>query len=221
MAAQGGHLGGDVGYGGSLAAFLGEAQAAQQAAHFGQPVAFAHKAPQHFVDAQRFRRSGNGAGAPQWYGGVIGRDGRGSGIGVGLRPGFGVFLHGHGHGFHHTRQVVGEHTAPVHEVVAAPVGQPHQLVVAALHQFRHWRHGKGGEVGQRAGAAAAQMGGEERRNVLGQVRGHRQGDDVGAVHIVRLGVHAEVQQRVSPGPQRVADFKMQFHRCQYRLDGRQ
>ena len=53
--------------------------------------------------------------------------------------------------------------------------------------------------------------------VLGQVGGDGQGDDVGAVHVVRLGVHAEIQDRVAARSLGVADFKLQVHRRKYRL----
>ena len=67
---------------------------------------------------------------------------------------------------------------------------------------------------------AAQVSGQERRDVFGQIGGDGQGDDVGAVHVVRLGVHAKVEDRVAARSLGVADFKLQVHRRKYRL-GRQ
>ena len=46
------------------------------------------------------------------------------------------------------------------------------------------------------------------RDVFGQISGDGQGDDVSAVHVVRLGVYAEIEDRVAPRSLRIADFKL-------------
>ena len=205
---QGGNLLGYLSRHAVVAALLGELQLAQKAGKLGQLVPFAHQAEQHLVDRIGIIL-GLRDGLLGWTRGKYLR-GRGAGqalpvVEVGAQ--IGVGLDGVGNALHHAGQVKGEHAGGEYQVVSPQVAQPLQLPVAT-DLFRYRRHGKGGKIVQRQ---VAQVRRQEWRHVFAEVGLHRQHHDVAGVELVRLRVHAEVDQGMAPGTLGIPAFECQIH----------